>query len=96
MISINTVLKNIMPNQTTEEIINNAIISCKQKGWNWVTAGNSYTAIIMAWANVKGTNWYREMLVVDGVPETKTVRTGCTHPENDEELCKKLESFQNI
>jgi hypothetical protein len=83
------------PMPTTKEVLEQAIESCIAKGWDWVSFDTPYTALIMAWFKGPDTNWYREMLIVDGVGQAESIPTkNGKHPENNPEVVEKLETFQ--
>lgn len=78
---------------TTVEIQTDAIAKARDKNWMVLSAGTDYTAIVIAHCRDMNTNWYREMVIVDGVAETMTHQSPDT-VWNDEEIAKKLECFK--
>ena len=83
------------PMPTTKEVLKKAVDACVAKGWDWVCFDTDYTALIMAWFDGPDTNWYREMLIVDGVGEAESIPTkNGKHPADNPEVLEKLRTFQ--
>ena len=83
------------PMPTTKELLDQAVDACVAKGWDWVHFDTPYSALIMAWFDGPDTNWYREMLIVDGVGQAESIMTkNGKHPANNPEVLDKLKTFQ--
>lgn len=60
---------------TTNEIRALAIQRARDKGdWIVLSEGNDYAGYVIAYHEGRHTNWYREMIIIDGEYEVETVR----------------------
>ena len=78
---------------STKQLQEQAILAARDKEWMVLSAGDDYKAIVIAYPRNRETNWYREMIIVDGQSETKTVRVP-TNVWDDVQLKVKLNNFK--
>jgi hypothetical protein len=78
---------------STKQLQEQAILAARDKEWMVLSAGDDYKAIVIAYPRNRETNWYREMIIVDGQAETKTVRVP-TNVWDDVQIKVKLNNFK--
>lgn len=78
---------------STKDLQEHAIQAARDKKWMVLSAGDDYKAIVIAYPNQLDTNWYREMIIVDGQAETKTVCVP-TNVWDDVQIKVKLNNFK--
>lgn len=78
---------------STKDLQEHAIQAARDKQWMVLSAGDDYKAIVIAYPNQLDTNWYREMIIVDGQAETKTICVP-TNVWDDVQIKVKLNNFK--